>query len=263
MKRFQLLVVLFSFSVHVHAQQDRFSQPAHFHDLHTIYTYQKSNWDGSHASSIFLYIGDSGRLQSFKWSRGDEAASLVTADFDWQRFTVKRFQNHRVKRDGSRQLVAELWAGAPRKIVFQIGGHRDSMTLAADLWHSYDFDFAGLGFAWRALKNKKTSFTFWVADPAMADGKPTFINKGEVTVVFLKEDSLQGKTVFRYSINGPGLEHKGGDIWIDPLSWMIEKYQIALPDEEGFVNGQLLLQKTEKLSPEAWQKFILARLQEK
>jgi hypothetical protein len=43
---------------------------------------------------------------------------------------------------------------------------------------------------------------------------------------------------------------------------MIEFYKIQLPDEDGFVNGQLKLLKTEKISPLSWEKFIQEKMRE-
>jgi hypothetical protein len=254
-----LFLAAFGTSI-VSAQQNKFSGPVHFNDLHTVYTYQKSNWDDSHASTIFLYIKDSAKLESFKWSEGDEWATLVSAEFDWNAFIVNKFQNHRIYAGGKRNLIAELDVVESRKIRFHVGETRDSMILADKLWQSYDFDFAGLGFSWRALKNKRDSFSFLIADAVFINNKVGFENKGMVKVDFLNEEVINGKKCLKYKIDGPGLQNKGGNIWINSDNYMIELYRISLPDEDGFVNGQLKLLKTEKLSQAEWEKFIIEKM---
>ena len=244
----------------VRAQQIKFSEPVHFNDLHTVYTYQKSNWDGSHASLIFLYIKNTNELESFKWSKGDEWATLVSATIDWKSFSVKKFQNHRVYEDGKRKLFAELEVVEPRKIKFKLGTINDSMILDDEHWHSYDFDFAGLGFSWRALKNKTAPFSFLIADAAFVNNKPGFENKGRVQVDFLGKEMMHETECLKYKIDGPGLQNKGGHIWINPDNYMIELYRISLPDEDGFVNGQLKLVNTKKLSSAEWEKFIIEKM---
>ncbi|MBA2498792.1 MAG: hypothetical protein H0V30_03610 [Chitinophagaceae bacterium] len=67
----------------LNAQQDKFIQLGTIHDVHVLYSYQKSNWDGSNASQVFLYIKDTNRMESFKWSEGNEWATLVSAGFNW------------------------------------------------------------------------------------------------------------------------------------------------------------------------------------
>jgi len=260
MKFFRLLIVCICFlgtgMPTVKAQANRFLQPVQFNDLHTVYSYQKSNWDGTHSSTIFLYIRDTNMLESFKWSKGDDWATLVSANVDWANFSIRRFENHRIYKDGKRNLFAELEVTEPRKLFFHVADIRDSMILDDEHWQSYDFDFAGLGFSWRALKDKSGSFSFLIADAGMKDNKPVFENKGRVQVDYIGKEFVNGKQCLKYKIDGHGLQNKGGYIWINPDNYMIELYRIALPDEDGFVNGQLKLLKTEKLSPAEWEKFI-------
>jgi hypothetical protein len=247
----------------VFSQAGKFNRPEHFNDLHTIYTYQKSNWDGSHASVIFLYVKDTNRLVSFKWNKGDEWATIVSAEIDWTTFSVKKFTNNRIFRDGSKRKIAELEATVPGKLQIRVGDYRDSLTLLNTHWHSYDFDFAGLGFTWRALKNKQASFSFLIADAYSRDNKNGFENKGYVQVNYTGMELVNGKNCFKYSVDGPGLQNRGGHIWINRETNMIELYKIQLPDEDGFVNGQLKLLKTEKISPAEWEKFIQDKMQGK
>jgi hypothetical protein len=129
-------------------------------------------------------------------------------------------------------------------------------------WQSYDFDFAGLSFIWRSLKDKKDSFWFHIADVAMINGNPKFVNKGRVTVRFIGYDMVKDKQCLKYLVDGPGLENKGGHIWINPENFMIEQYRILLPDEPGFENGMMLLRKTFKMDPGQWETFKRKKLGE-
>lgn len=254
-KLFFCLSLLLILNMNLASQGDKFQHPGEIRDLYTVYEYKKSNWDGSHASSIFLYISDSNRLESFKWTKGDKSATLVTAFIDWNSFSVNRFLNHRLRHRADPQLVAVLETRA-RDLWFEVGPFRDSMQLTSMPWHSYDFDLAGLGFSWRALKNKRESFHFHIADAGQQEGKLAFLNKGRVLVNYLGEEEINGQPTLKYKIDGEGLENKGGHIWIDPDSYMILKYQIALPDEEGFDNAMLQLVGKQEMSPAQWGAFL-------
>lgn len=245
----------------LNAQQDKFIQPGSIQDVHVVYTYQKSNWDGSNASQVFLYIKDTNQLESFKWNEGESWSTLVSAALDWNKFVVNKIQNHRIDMQGNKTLVAELNLESANKIKFHIGDFQDSMILVDPFWHSYDFDFASIGFAWRALIEKRNSFSFHIADAALINNKPGFENKGKVKVEFLNEEWLNGKQLLKYKIDGQGLQNKGGFIWVNPgNNYMIELFKIEHPDEEGYVNGQLKLLKTEYLSLAEWEKFILKKM---
>ncbi|MGZ5247867.1 MAG: hypothetical protein ACXWV5_12460, partial [Flavitalea sp.] len=218
-------------------------------------TYEKSNWDGSHASTIFLYVSDTNKIESFKWAAGDEWATLVTAQINWKTYSVNDFKNFRIYKNTNRQQLAELYQ-KDSMLYFKVMDYSDSMKLTHPFWQSYDFDFAGLSFIWRALKNHKESFWIHIADAGMKDNKIAFLNKGTAIIQYLGTDTSDGKLLEKYKIDGPGLQNKGGNIWINPHSKMIELYKIELPDEEGFDNGMLKLIKTEKMKEAEWKNFI-------
>ena len=259
---FCLFVLTNAFTLSVQAQ-NAYKVPAGFNDLNTVYTYSKSNRDGSNESVIYLYVRDSAHLESFKWSEGDEWATLVGAEINWQYGAIKHFTNHRIIAGGERKKIAELVVKDGRNLQFTVGDFSDSMTLLSEFWHSYDFDFAGLGFSWRALKDKKAPFSFLIADAAFVNNKIGFENKGMVQVHYKGEEILHNKLCFKYHIDGPGLQHKGGNIWIDPATWMIEEYSIALPDEEGYRDGRLSLTGVSKITPSEWELFISEKMQKK
>lgn len=241
------------------AQVSRYGEQPDFPDRHQLYVYRKSNWDGTHASRVYMYIADSNRLQSFKWSEGDISATLVTAEFDWTQFGVRSFTNHRLEAGKTPRLVARLFMDEKGKLKVEAGTMRDSVWLTSLPWQSYDFDFAGLGFAWRSLKNKKEDFWFHIADAALVNGDMRFVNKGRAHVHYREEVVFRGKKCLLYDIDGPGLENKGGQIWVHTGTWMIEAYKISLPDEPGFENGYLELEEVKTLSPAEWEYFIRSK----
>jgi hypothetical protein len=248
-----LIVFIIISSSTVTAQLNKFDQPGPFTDKHLLYEYKKSNWDGTHSSSVFLYVADSNRLESFKWSEGDEVATLVTAIINWTSYSVSEFQNHKLKKGFAPEFIARLKGDKNLKI--EVGEIQDSLLIADLPWQSYDFDFAGLSFIWRSLKNKKDQFWFHIADVAMVEGNPKFVNKGKVTVKFIGEEMFNNKQCLKYFADGAGLENKGGHIWVNQENFMIEQYKIALPDEPGFENGMMRLVKTDKMSPQQWESF--------
>jgi hypothetical protein len=242
------------------SQTDKFARPGNFSDINTLYTYQKSNWDGTHASLIYLYVKDTHQLESFKWNKGDEWSTLVSAELDWKTFSVSGLQNIRVFKNGEKKTIAWLKADEKGKLIFQVADNKDSVQLTDTHWHSYDFDFASLGFSWRALKNKESSFSFLIADAFFRENKIGFENKGHVQVDYYGREMVNGKSCLKYKIDGAGLQNKGGNIWINPTTFIIEQYKILLPDEEGFKDGMLQLLKTEKLKAGDWEKFKVEKM---
>ena len=256
MRQLLFSIILFSTTLSINGQLEKFIIPASIDDIGTVYQYKKSNWDGSHASSVFVYVADSNHLESLKWWEGDEVATLVTADIDWKTFSVREFQNHKLRKGITPELIAILKMEPGNKFRIKVGEMNDSMSISAFPWQSYDFDFAGLSFIWRGLINKQSSFWFHVADAGMQNGQMAFINKGSVDVKFIGKEKIGENVCLKYEANGPGLENKGGYIWIDTQSYIVRKYKIEIPDESEYENGMLELVKTYKMDREAWKHFI-------
>lgn len=261
MKFFVWIGFFYSVFLEGSAQVSRFGKTAGVQDQNTVYEYRKSNWDGTHASSVFLYVMDKERLESFKWWDGDTVATLVSAVINWKTYSVTEFQNHKLTRGRAPQLMAKLKGDRVLKI--EVGEMKDSLVIDELPWQSYDFDFAGLSYIWRALKNKSDSFWFHIADVAMINGAPRFVNKGRVIVRFVGVENINGKNCLKYSADGVGLENKGGHIWINPQGFMIEQYKIALPDEPDFENGLMKLEKTFKMNAAEWETFKRQKLDQR
>lgn len=255
-----IFVFIALFSSAATAQLNKFGHPGKSADINTVYEYRKSNWDGTHASSIFLYVADSNKLESFKWWEGDNEATLVTAIINWETFSVSEFQNYKLRKGQSPQFIAKL--KGQKKLEIEVMGMHDSLLISELPWQSYDFDFAGLSFVWRALKDKKGSFWFHIADVAMVNDQPKFVNKGKVDVKFIGYEIINNKNCLQYFANGIGLENKGGHIWVNSENYMIEQYKIQLPDEPGFKDGMMQLVKTFKQTPEQWKMFKKQKLGE-
>ena len=64
-----------------------------------------------------------------------------------------------------------------------------------------------------------------------------------------------GESTRVYRIDGPGLENRGGRIWVAVDGGHIVDYEIDLPDEPGFVDGKLRLERVDRMSEEAWKAF--------
>ena len=127
-------------------------------------------------------------------------------------------------------------------------------------WHSYDFDFSSLNFTLRHLVNPESSFKIGVTDVIRTEDGPELSDKGEVTLVFRRDTNRHGHPCREYSIDGPGLEHKGGTIWVHKADGVLVDYEIALPDEPGFTSGKLMLTGVERMTDQEWKDYKVSRL---
>ena len=223
-----------------------------------VYHYAKSNVDGSRRSNDDLYVASETRLESFKWTPGIREATLVVAEMDWTTFSVARFETFQVLADGTRRRVASLRTSDDGAAVVIEGPGFSFRTPIEELpWHSYDFDFASLNVALRFVEEPEATVRFGVMDRH----RGAFRHKGSVELVYLGDQERAGIPCRHYAIDGPGLEDRGGEVWVrrsaDPV---LVDYEIDLPDEPGMRSGKLRLLGEEELSEDAWQAHLLAQL---
>lgn len=239
---------------HAAAQLNRFRFRPERVPVGRLYRFDKSNIDGTHKGEILLYVVSRDRLEA--WKPGKSWSTLVTADMDWNRFSVRRFESWRHPAEGKPELIATLDLPA--------GSNQGQVTLRGQSYpteirnfpaHSYDFDFGSLNLTLPHLVDVKSPFTVTVADFAMKDGKPAFVEKGPIELAYEGDEKRQGVRSRRYRIDGPGLENRGGKIWVDARRNHVVDYEIAIPDEEGFNSVKLALRSFEPMSLEAWRRL--------
>jgi hypothetical protein len=216
--------------------------------------YRKSNVDGTHATRVDLYLASEDRIESLKWNRGWPEATLVVADMDWRTCSVRRFQTWKLFADGTRQPVARLEASADGKeLVASAGGGELRCEVTLQPWHSYDFDLASLNVSLPFLTEPEGRTLFGIIDAGRApDGRLALLEKGLVELAYLGDEDHADVPCRRYSIDGPGLADRGGDVWVSREDPCIVDLEIDLPDEGGMVSNKLLLLERTRLSAEEW-----------
>lgn len=219
--------------------------------------YRKSNLDGSNAGKIAVYYAGNHVIESFKWHEGGDHATVVRARINPDTLNVEQFQVWSFARGGETSRAAVLQTDGDDVIHVSLGEHRQSFDNGGRSWHSYDFDFASLGYAYRFLSDKEKTYRFHVNDLDLSQDPPRFKDFGEVALSFEGREVLAGRSTRRYSLNGAGLDYRGGTIWFDDSSHHLAAFEIAKPDEPGYESGKLVLIEAVPLGSAAWEAFKL------
>jgi hypothetical protein len=241
---------------------DRFQFDAQKIETGLVYHYEKSNIDGTHASNVSLFVADTGHVESFKWSPWSRSGTLVTAELDWETFSVRRFESWRLGSAGERSAVAKLRYLDSLQSVEVWFGPTDTVRIEYLPWHSYDFDFASLNMSLRHLVDPHAPFNIGIADVVRSPGGFRFAFKGLVEMRYVGEEVRYEVPCRKYEVNGPGLEDRGGAIWVSRADGHIVDYEIDLPDEPGYRSGKLRLRFIEQMTNEGWGQFIRSSLGE-
>lgn len=228
-----------------------------------VFIYQKSNIDNTNIGNIAVYYLNEGEIESFKWHKGNSRATVVNAKINSNSLNVGYFNAYRLFSDGTIEPRSKLETISKNEIKIIDGGQERQIKISNIPWHSYDFDFASLGYAYRFIKDKKSVNSFNVFDIDSSQKPPKFRDFGEVTLTYLSEEVRQTKTLLKYQINGEGLENKGGPIWFDKVDYHLVGFEIQKPDERGYNSGKLVLKRIIELDKKGWQKFKMNSIQQK
>ncbi len=216
-----------------------------------VFHFLKSNRDGSHASRVSVYLPAIDRIESLKWDEGGDEATLVQAEMDWPKFSVRHFQGWRLARG----------AAPERRVTLDVAGDQLSMsmmktpiTLAHWPWHSYDFDFTSLNLVLPHLVKPDGNLGFWRTDFVYAE-PPRVAELGEVTLRFERRERHRGKSARRYMIGGPGLQGVSGTWWSDARTGLLLEFELPIGDEPGYDDVRVTLDSTRALTPAQWESF--------
>ncbi len=222
-----------------------------------VYLYTKSNIDGSNSGQIAVYYQTPTTIESFKWRPGHSAATVVVGQIDETTLSVRDFKAYRLQSTGELQQTASLEMQDAQNALISIGGSEQQAIIDERVWHSYDFDFASLGFLFRFLSDKQQPFVFHIADFDLNQEPPEFRNFGSVTLKYLGRDTRAEERLLKYSVDGPGLDDRGGHIWMSETGHHMVGFEIEKPDEPGYASGKLILTEIRTMQTGDWERFKL------
>ncbi len=199
-------------------------------------------------------------MESFKWHDGNQHATIVRAKLDEHNHTVKHFDVYRMTQQENENLAAVLHVSEDKTISVQLGDHRQDYPYPPSQWHSYDFDFASLGYAFPWLKKEDQPIIFNVLDLDLNESPPKLKDFGVVKMLFLQEEDRGARKLLKYDIDGPGLDHRGGTIWFDKTDGFLVSFEIEKPDEPGYDSGKLVLKEILQMDTGEWRDFKKKKL---
>lgn len=230
-----------------------------------LYQYVKSNHDGSNPENIAVYVAAADRLEVFKYHEPGTRAGFVIAWMDWSIFSAPKLESYQVLSATEVKKVATLDYSKDSKTIttrlLMADAPAETVKVEHVPFHVYNFDFTSLNFTFRHLKDPKESFTIEVPDLVYRNNEWHLVNHGSATVRYVGQQQIHGKPCVKYSIDGDGLENRGGFIWIHAEKGHAERMEINLPDNPDWDNFLLDLKEVRELTAEEWKDFRLHHFQ--
>jgi hypothetical protein len=226
-----------------------------------VHHYLKTNLDGSHPEHVSLYVAAPDRIEAFKFHPKGERAGLVVATMDWQTSSAKRLESYQVFAGGEKKLFATLdYTPADRMLEMAVppaGISGVKIEIKTAPWHLYNFDLASLNVAFRHLVDPKRPFTIGIADPVFGETLG-IAYKGEATVAYAGDETRGGVAARKYTLTGAPFP-QGVTIWVDAKKGHVVDIESPHADNPDWTSFKLKLEKTEKMSPDAWKAFQKAQ----
>ena len=251
------LLVVFALLLAPHqvvAQVSAFRYDAARVPVGAVLHYLKTNIDGSHPEHIVQYVAGPDRLEVFKFQAPGMRAALVTAFMDWELFSAIRLESRQVFRDSAPLIATLAYDRKAKDVGVTVFGRSERVPIAALPFHVYNFDLGSLNLAFAHLRNPTSGFTVELADPTYKDA-PMFQDRGSVEVRYLEDGIRDEQPVRVYRIDGPGLDQKGGTLWVRKEDGLFQDAEIALPDNPSWQTFKLRLEKRESMTPAQWEHF--------
>ena len=229
----------------------------------TVYHYVKTNVDGTQPENISLYIAGENRIESLKYHEKGERAGLVIAEMDWAAFLPKKLESWQVLSQSERKLFATLTFNPAEKAVeVSIPAMRPKPEMAPIgrlPFHLYNFDLASLNVSFPHLADPKGAFTVGIADPTFKQDGPMFAYRGDLRVVYERDEVRGGVKCRKYSAAGSGIGGGKGTIWVNKKLGHIEDMEFDVANNPDWKTFKLKLRRIEKMNGEAWQRFIASQ----
>ncbi len=184
-----------------------------------IYSYIRSNRDGSEAERVHVYRAGRTRIEVAKMRERCTNAAFVTAELDLASGQATRLTGGRLLPDAAHQDFAELtYHAATHRLDAVVrtpqGEMRESVTIADEPWHLYDFDFASLTVTNQYRPDPRESFSFGLP-LILVGGDKALSYLGRVDARFVREEEHEGRRALRFEATGPALGENGGPVWFD------------------------------------------------
>jgi hypothetical protein len=229
-----------------------------------LYSYVRSNLEGTKEGSVLVYVPDKKRVEIFRVTPGVDFGQLLVGEMNWDTYTLKQFELWKEGKDGGRTRQA---TGAFANDMFTMSvedpalyrGAAGATTFTIPLvqvpTHIYSLDFVTLGLALRHFADGKGSADVGVLVENLKVGpaSPNFlVSAGTANVAFVEEVDRDGIACLKFRIAGPALGDQEGLLWLNKDKGYIQDAEVPVPSSADWPDVKLTFRSAEKIAESDW-----------
>lgn len=228
-----------------------------------IYSYVRSNRDGSEAETIHVHLPRPGYVEVTKMRERCTNAAFVTATMAGGE--AIRLTGGRLRPKAEHEDFAELLFRDGRidaRLTAASGEIRQSVAVDHRPWHLYDFDWASLIASPPAEVRARRDFSFGAALIWLGEDPADFLRYlGRADARFVREERLEGRRVLRYELGGPAFHGvQGGPLWLDAKGGFVVAAELGRPNHAEYRDFKLRLTRVERGAAE-WTRLLEAHFE--
>jgi hypothetical protein len=228
-----------------------------------IFSYVRSNRDGSEAETIHVYRPRPGYVEVTKMRERCTNAAFVTATM--AAGEAVRLTGGRLRPGAAHEDFAELLFREGRieaRLKAPTGELRQTVAVAERPWHLYDFDLASLTASPPPEAKARRDFSFGVALVWLGADPADFLRYlGRADARFVREELREGRRTLRYEIGGPAFEGAlGGPLWLDSGDGFVVGAELGRPNHAEYKDFKLRLTGTSR-GAAAWKRLLEAHFE--
>lgn len=227
-----------------------------------IYSYVRSNGDGSEAERVYVYRATRTRIEVAKMRTRCRNAAFVTAELDLARGEATRLVAGRLLPDAGHedfgQLTYDRTAGRVDAVVtLPQGEFRDSVAVPDRPWHLYDYDLASLTITAQYRPDRRADFSFGLPLVLVGADMTDFLTYlGRADARFVRAERHRGRRAHRFEVGGPAFGTRGGPIWFDAAQGHIIEARWGIPNHAEYRDFQLRLRGVSDGGARAWRRLL-------
>jgi hypothetical protein len=234
---------------------DQFSYQEDRIEVGTVYNFEISNSDRSYIKKVSLYTADTNKIEAFKIYPGSSSTVLVSAEIDWELFSIKTIEQIEIAEDLSRKSTIEMhWLDDPGNSYLM--NNEDEIPVGHFPASNHGFDFSDLNFVFRHLVDPKSDIEVGILAPVQKMFSFDFAYTGKMLITFEGEDTYNDNECYRYSLSGKGIGEREGYILVNKDLGHFEYMELDANyhPEMDYFRYELLDVVT--MSPEEWETFV-------
>ena len=232
-----------------------------------IYSYVRSDRDGSEAETIRVYRATRTRIEVSKMRGRCSNAAYVTAELDIERGYATRLGGGRLRPNAGREEFAVLtYDAAARRLDGRIdlpeGPLNLSLAVPDTPWHIFDFDLASLTITAQYRPRPRQDFSFGL--PLIwPSGDPEGLLRylGRADLAFVREEMHGGRRALRFEAGGPAFGDRGGPIWFDAEEGHILAAEWGIPNHSEHQDFALRLTGISDGGADEWRRLLTAHFE--